>query len=502
MQTRLRNYLEDLQSFQHNIMNLGMHNPGRYAGFDTLAPTNTLVFSLFHTNSGISYKTPSNQQIGPCGVVLSQQGVLIMEDGPITGLSIDTNAGNNATRFDLVILTHDFTNVDGGQAATYSIIKGAINNPIKPILSNPSKQVAIGFIEIPGQATNINQCTYEKFKCPDSGDGEDARLSTPNTFSNIQQQQKSAELIIAPSDQTSSGNPNYFWTVKGDSNVYEIQPNANLNIVDGLRLEKVVPIEGTKISLLINEFIGIRSILPTIPAPYNTMGYFPIIAHQSFLNYYDPVTANKMIKADTGTKICVSLLFYNSAWVVLNVEMKVNGDGFVTGDMCMWFGNIATNFDTSGLGLSTSKKFGWAICNGRNGTPDLRGRYLMMATEMANIQKTALQDDGFGNVITFDNATAYQPYGVNSFGVGVANLPNYNLTVTDPGHKHDFTNSGDQYGDQGGSYGMWKNNSDIMGTFDGHINPATTGIQVNSGGSGKNIAYAPAAYAIVVLMKL
>lgn len=38
--------------------------------------------------------------------------------------------------------------------------------------------------------------------------------------------------------------------------------------------------------------------------------------------------------------------------------------------------DVSTYFDTTGLGMATGPYAGWALCNGKNGTPDLNGRFV------------------------------------------------------------------------------------------------------------------------------
>lgn len=50
----------------------------------------------------------------------------------------------------------------------------------------------------------------------------------------------------------------------------------------------------------------------------------------------------------------------------------------------MFTGNPATFFDVSGRGLTTAEWDGWALCNGGNGTIDLRDRFIVPATGPSN----------------------------------------------------------------------------------------------------------------------
>jgi hypothetical protein len=68
--------------------------------------------------------------------------------------------------------------------------------------------------------------------------------------------------------------------------------------------------------------------------------------------------------------------------------------------------------------------------------------------------------------------------------IAKANLPNYNLTVTDPGHTHTYSNplNGGASSQTGGGNG---GNS--------QTGSSTTGITVNTGGSGTALSVLPPA---------
>lgn len=108
---------------------------------------------------------------------------------------------------------------------------------------------------------------------------------------------------------------------------------------------------------------------------------------------------------------------------------------------------VTSNFDTAGLG--TSAEFsGWAICNGLNGTPDLRGKFIVgTINNTPNSGAPALA----ANV---DPSNGHPNYSVASEGgttketLTTSQIPSHNHggstssagahnhTITDPGHIH------------------------------------------------------------------
>jgi hypothetical protein len=156
----------------------------------------------------------------------------------------------------------------------------------------------------------------------------------------------------------------------------------------------------------------------------------------------------------------------------------VSGTAFVTGMIMMWSGTIATI------------PSGWQLCNGTNGTPDLRDRFIVGASV----------DSGGQSVTTVTGANTKT--GGSKDAVVVSHNHTATSSVTDPGHTH------------GTNAQFW--NSPVTGAPDGYfpafrgaqatINTATTGISVSTsvattGSSGTNANLVPY-YALAFIMKL
>jgi hypothetical protein len=66
----------------------------------------------------------------------------------------------------------------------------------------------------------------------------------------------------------------------------------------------------------------------------------------------------------------------------LGTPIYINGDPIGTIKMFYPIGGTLSNyFDSSGMGVTGSGWWGWGICDGRNGTPDLRGRFAVGMTD-------------------------------------------------------------------------------------------------------------------------
>lgn len=151
------------------------------------------------------------------------------------------------------------------------------------------------------------------------------------------------------------------------------------------------------------------------------------------------------------------------------------GSAVPSGVIVLWSGSIATI------------PSGWYLCNGSNGTPDLRNRFVV----------GAFQDNaGIANTtITGSNSLT----GGSKDAIVVSHT--HTATVTDPGHDHTTTPSTQFLRATSGSNGSntgsnWRNDTLV-------VNSATTGITVSNsteGSSGTNANLVPY-YALAYIMK-
>ena len=189
------------------------------------------------------------------------------------------------------------------------------------------------------------------------------------------------------------------------------------------------------------------------------------------------LTANNVLLGN-GTSAVQTVAPGSSGNVLTsNGTTWVSGTAFVTGMIMMWSGTIATI------------PAGWALCNGANGTPDLRDRFIVGASV----------DSGGQSVTTITGGNTKT--GGSKDAVVVSHNHTATSSVTDPGHTH-TTNA--QY---------W--NSPVTGSPDNYfpafrgaaatINTATTGISVSTtvattGSSGTNANLVPY-FALAFIMK-
>lgn len=234
-QKRFFNFKHSLQSNEFNFWLLGILAPGRYVGFDAFANVSGLNFDLVHTTTGIEQTLEDLTQTDPTGVVLSKSGCVVQEDAAIS-LSCTTNAANGSIRTDVVVMTYEDVNVIGGQAATYSVIRGTDGTSAEPALTNPETQVKIGTITIPANAANLSGATYSPAQCPLLGghsllteypelNARFAKLGSggPNEFTTQNREAQASNMTIASGKITFANNGNSHTDAGGSYTVNEIE---------------------------------------------------------------------------------------------------------------------------------------------------------------------------------------------------------------------------------------------------------------------------------------
>jgi len=193
------------------------------------------------------------------------------------------------------------------------------------------------------------------------------------------------------------------------------------------------------------------------------------------------LTANNVILGN-GTS-AVGFVAPSTSGNVLtsNGTTWTSAQGFVTGMIMLWSGSIA------------SIPSGWALCNGSNGTPDLRNRFVVGASQ---------DDSGVAKTNVTGSLTQT---GGSKDAIVVSHSHNYAGTTSAVGdHSHTFTTYEPDDGSTGPGVAA-DNQNDPVNT--GTTNPAGahshtfSGTTLSSGSSGTN-ANLPPYYALAYIMKL
>ena len=129
-----------------------------------------------------------------------------------------------------------------------------------------------------------------------------------------------------------------------------------------------------------------------------------------------------------------------------------------TGSIFLWSGSLG------------SIPSGYVICDGTNGTPDLRDRFVVGAGSTYSVAATGGSPDAI--------------------------VVSHNHAITDPGHTHTTT---DSYLTYNAGINTWASGS--HGTGYNTMSTSTTGITINTAGTSGTNANLPPYYALAYIMK-
>jgi hypothetical protein len=158
---------------------------------------------------------------------------------------------------------------------------------------------------------------------------------------------------------------------------------------------------------------------------------------------------------------------YDNLYGIIGVQ-PTTGATIPAGMIAMWSGSIG------------SIPSGWYLCDGSNGTPDLRDRFIV----------------GAGNTYAVNGNG-----GASTVTLVTANMPahTHTATVTDPTHTHAFTASVSNFGPRGGAGSEYWGGSPSGST----TSAASTGITVSNAsvGSGTSFSVLNPYYALAFIQK-
>jgi microcystin-dependent protein len=140
-----------------------------------------------------------------------------------------------------------------------------------------------------------------------------------------------------------------------------------------------------------------------------------------------------------------------------------------SGTIVLWSGSVA------------SIPTGWVLCNGSNGTPDLRNRFVVGAGSTYAVDGTGGSADA---IVVSHNHTATST-----------------SSVTDPGHAHTISiATNDAIGGAGAQVALRSSGTTTLNTATTGITVGTTTTVASTGSSGTN-ANLPPYYALAYIMK-
>lgn len=451
-------YKAPLKSFDQDTAFLGILNPGRVCGFDTLTATGVpLQFTIGHALSGLKYKDPVDVLRGPIGKYITKQGLIIGETAAIGPLTIDSNAGNAFYRYDIVVATHNY--VVGTQTpATYSIIKGALgvasSSPVLPALTDVYKQTILGIVVIPPSASSLTGVEYIKMSYLDTGDQVDAKLKLPNSFRGAQQwYQEPIEV------STGSTVFPYLFDLPGTGNTFKLNPpkyaGSDLYPIlwqlQGIRLKDMPVQNGTRVTLKVNKFITFWNDGMYDPgSAFYNQGFRKMSIPEEFWTGTGSSpgvsgTKGKFEFSPTNTGICiVDMEMIDDVWVIKNISQSL-------GDLNVKTNKVNNYTQTQVFGATQALTFqdlGFGECQliagteltGNNFKVDL-GSALTGAYILRGIRPTSGTEFPIDSIINIDIVSTGNYYPLSGNYIRL-NSTNFNTAFTHP-QNYTFTISRD-----------------------------------------------------------
>lgn len=185
-QKRYWNWQDNDSTFSLNQRDLLLLPEGRYKGFDKSATSNAWYFHLGHLITG---KTKVKQDLSytpKVGMWKTLQGVIVEEDAVIELTITPIPSIPSGGRYDLIVGEHYYEEVTGGSTAIYKVITGVASTvPLIPVVTIPEKQVILGVLFVPYDATSINSVgvTWTQEDTPNFS--SDSTIVKTNTFQAI-----------------------------------------------------------------------------------------------------------------------------------------------------------------------------------------------------------------------------------------------------------------------------------------------------------------------------
>lgn len=187
------------------------------------------------------------------------------------------------------------------------------------------------------------------------------------------------------------------------------------------------------------------------------------------LNPTNPLSTDTVSQADDHLRLIKQVLvntFPNLSAPVTATAAQLNTP-VPTGVIVMWSGAIA------------SIPSGWALCNGSNGTPDLRDRFIVGAGSSYAVGAT-------GGAASVTLTADQMPSHTHDITATTASAGSHTHTITDPGHSHVFN------GGVTVPNGYFPGGSIVAGGSSS-TSAATTGISINAAGAHTHTITATAA---------
>ena len=210
------------------------------------------------------------------------------------------------------------------------------------------------------------------------------------------------------------------------------------------------------------------------------------------LNASNPTSTDTVSQADDHLRLIKSVLkntFPNLDQPVTATPAQINNP-IPSGLISLWSGSVATI------------PSGWALCNGSNGTPDLRNRFVVGAGDTYSV-------GGTGGSTTQSLTTGNIPAHTHTVSGVSGAAGGHSHTINDPGHSHGLTLQNSTFGGSGGgtlaaTIGSYSTAAAVTGISLNAVGDHTHSFSgtTSSIGSGTAFSILPPYYALAYIMKL
>jgi len=164
---------------------------------------------------------------------------------------------------------------------------------------------------------------------------------------------------------------------------------------------------------------------------------------------FNNISSASTTKIDKVTAAQVNNIAVFTATGAIQDGGKTIEDVIPSGLISMWSGGIA------------SIPFGWSLCDGSNGTPDLRDRFVV----------------GAGGSYSPNNTGGSKDAVVVEHGHTMSSAGNHTHSINDPGHNHSYASS-----NTGNEISSYNPGSSIVSPQTGSTGSSLTNISINSNG--------------------
>lgn len=196
----------------------------------------------------------------------------------------------------------------------------------------------------------------------------------------------------------------------------------------------------------------------------------------SQLNVANPASTDTVSQADDHLRLIKSVLkttFPNLDAPVTATPTQLNNP-FPVGGIIMWSGAL------------NAVPTGWRLCDGTNGTPDLRDRFIVGAGSTYAVGNT-------GGAATVTLNESQIPGHTHVISATTSAAGGHNHTLTDPGHSH-YVGSNDSLTEEGGANSQeFVRSWNAGGGPKANTNTVTTGISLAAVGDHTHTVSASAA---------